>query len=87
MHECVAQRPGMRDFKILADPIVDEIEIRAPRITPPASLVGICTTAKWDRVAHTYGKGFRDLAMIYKGQYPNPQDVVAYASLPTPQPD
>jgi hypothetical protein len=23
----------MRDFKILADPIVDEIDIRAPRIT------------------------------------------------------
>jgi alkyldihydroxyacetonephosphate synthase len=36
----------MRDFKILTDPTVDEIEIRAPRITSPASLVGICTPAK-----------------------------------------
>ncbi len=78
MHERVAKRLGMSDFTILKDPTLDEIEIRAPRITPPASLASFCTTEKWDRVAHTYGKSFRDLAMIYKRKYPNPPDIVAY---------
>jgi len=78
MHERVAKRLGMSDFTILKDPTLDEIEIRAPRITPPASLASFCTTEKWDRVAHTYGKSFRDIAMIYKRKYPNPPDVVAY---------
>ena len=67
MHERVAKRLNMTDFTILKDPTLDEIEIRAPRIKPPASLSAFCTTEKWDRVAHTYGKSFRDLAMIRHG--------------------
>ena len=62
MHERVAKRLGMSDFTILKDPTLDEIELRAPRIKPPASLAIFCTSEKWDRVAHTYGKSFRDLA-------------------------
>ena len=38
MHERVAKRLNMTDFSILKDPTLDEIEIRAPRIKPPASL-------------------------------------------------
>ena len=35
MHERVAKRLGMRDFTILKDPTLDEIEVRAPRINLP----------------------------------------------------
>ena len=78
MQQRVAKRLGMTDFTILSDPTLDEIELRAPRIQPPASLASFCTTEKWERVAHTYGKSFHDLAMVYKRRFPNPPDIVAY---------
>ena len=39
MQQRVAQRLGMSEFTALKDPTLDEIEIRAPRIKPPPSLV------------------------------------------------
>jgi len=74
----VAERLGVPGFELLSDPKLDEIELRAPRITPPASLAHFCTTDKWDRVVHTYGKGFKDMVQIYRRSYDNPPDVIAY---------
>src|SRR5690349_15324701 len=35
---------------------LEDVELRAPRIEPPQSLAGICSTDKHERVSHSYGK-------------------------------
>lgn len=78
MCQRVADRLGMPGYEVMSDPTLDEIDITPSRITPPPSLQRICTTEKWDRVAHTYGKSFRDLTLIYRRQFDCAPDVVAY---------
>lgn len=74
----VGQRLGIDEPEVLPDPTLDDIELRDPRISVPASLSNICTTEKWDRVFHSYGKSFKDLTRIYKRDFDNPPDVIAY---------
>jgi alkyldihydroxyacetonephosphate synthase len=40
-------------------PELDDLKLESPRINPPASLP-FCSTALYDRAAHTYGKSFPD---------------------------
>lgn len=79
MAQRVAERLGVKEeLEIMPDPKLEDIELRAPRMTPPASLASFCTTEKWDRVFHTYGKSFLDLCRVYRKDFPTPPDVVAY---------
>lgn len=78
MAERVAQRLGVDELEVLSDPTLDEIELRNSAIKIPDSLSYFCTSDKWDRVMHSYGKSFRDMTKIYRRQFDNPPDVVAY---------
>ena len=78
MAERVAQRLNIDEPVILPDPTLEELVLREPRIKIPASLQPFCTTDKWDRVFHTYGKSFKDLTKIYRRDFDNAPDVVAY---------
>jgi len=69
---------GRSDVELAPEPKVEEIELRAPRLSPPASLAAICSTTLYDRAAHTYGKAMPDLLRAYRRQFPNPPDVVAF---------
>lgn len=69
--------PGLRDTPLAAPPI-DALELRTSRVTPPASLSNIVSTADTDRAAHSFGKAYRDIARALYGQIPNPPDAVAY---------
>ena len=59
-------------------PALSDIRLPPPRIAPPASLTGICSTKRYDRVAHTYGKSFRDYARGLAGNYAGAPDIVVY---------
>ncbi len=65
-------------FAEKAPPGLDKIALDPPRTGPPASLAPICSTAAYDRIAHTYGKSFRDYARGLAGDYAAAPDVVAY---------
>ena len=69
---------GVEEFEEKHPPALEEIEARAPRVTPPPSLTALCTTAIYDRAAHTYGKSFPDTVRGLAGDYANAPDVVAY---------
>ncbi len=71
---------GKSDVKVELDPEprVEDIELRAPRISPPASLAGICSTETYDRAAHTYGKALPDIIKAFHLDFSNPPDVVAF---------
>ncbi|MDP7201694.1 MAG: FAD-binding oxidoreductase [Dehalococcoidia bacterium] len=54
------------------------LDLRKPRITPPASLAPFCSTDTHDRALHCYGRGFRDRVRAFDLHFPNPPDVVAH---------
>jgi alkyldihydroxyacetonephosphate synthase len=56
---------------------LEDIELRPPRVEPPASLAGICSTDTYERVTHAYGKAYRDIVRAFRGRIDNPPDVVA----------
>jgi alkyldihydroxyacetonephosphate synthase len=74
----LASRFGAEKLTITEPPRLDEIELRPPRIAPPASLASICSTSLEDRAGHTYGKSFRDVVRAHRRDYSNPPDVVAF---------
>jgi len=56
-----------------------EIMLRPPRVTFPPGLAPFCTSEKYDRLLHCYGRSVHDLAhMIHRHDFSNPPDVVAY---------
>ena len=59
-------------------PELAELELRKPRISPPASIASFCSAGTHDRAVHSYGRGFRDRIRAFNRRYPNPPDVVAY---------
>jgi alkyldihydroxyacetonephosphate synthase len=59
---------------------LDDIELRPPRLDPPASLAHICATERYERVTHSYGKAYRDIVRAFRGRFDNPPDVVAHPS-------
>jgi alkyldihydroxyacetonephosphate synthase len=69
---------GTGDFEQRAATRLEDIALRAPRLAPPASLAPICTTERFDRAQHTYGKSFFDYVRGLAGDYANAPDIVAY---------
>src|SRR6516162_11365880 len=78
MAERMANRFGLGELTILPHPTEAELNLRPPRVRPPDSLAPIFSASTYDRAAHSYGRGFRDLVRAYRRYYPNPFDLVAY---------
>src|SRR5258707_9293732 len=74
----VAGRFGIERFDEVPAPRLEDINLSAPRVTPPASLAPICSTERYDRVAHTYGKAYPDYVRGLNGDYAQAPDVVAF---------
>ena len=74
----LAARFGLAEVRVEAPPRIEEIRLRPPRLTPPASLASICSRETFDRAAHSYGKAFRDVVRALRREYPSPPDVVAF---------
>jgi alkyldihydroxyacetonephosphate synthase len=65
-------------FADIAPPPLDEIALPPPRLAPPAALADCCSSAAYDRAAHTYGKSYCDYVEGLLGRYDAAPDVVAY---------
>jgi alkyldihydroxyacetonephosphate synthase len=74
----LAERLGVDELRAAEPPALEEIELRPPRLEPPAALAGFCSSERWDRAEHTLGKSFRDLVRGLRREYANPPDFVAY---------
>jgi alkyldihydroxyacetonephosphate synthase len=59
-------------------PRVEDFVLPAPRIQPPPSLAAVFSDAPLDRLTHSYGKSYADLARMWLREIPNPPDWVAY---------
>jgi alkyldihydroxyacetonephosphate synthase len=66
------------EFDTIVVPGLEDLSLREPRVLPPASLAPFCTTERYDRAAHTYGKSYPDYVRAMLGDYDCAPDVVAY---------
>ena len=76
--ERVSKRFGLGPLTITPPPREEELNLRTPRIKPSASLDEILSTSTYDRAAHSYGRGYRDVVRAFRRYYPNPFDAVAF---------
>jgi len=74
----LATRPGFEKLELRPAPRLEDVDLRAPRVAPPAPLAHLCSTDPYDRAGHTYGKSFRDVVRGFEGRLPHPPDVVAF---------
>src|SRR5437764_4858755 len=65
-------------FDTMAVPRLEDLALRTPRVTPPASLAAFCTSERYDRLAHAHGKSYPDYVRAMLGDYDCAPDVVAY---------
>jgi alkyldihydroxyacetonephosphate synthase len=57
---------------------LDEVELRKPRLRPPSSLGDLFTEDHYERTSHALGKAYRDVVRGFRGEFPNPPDLVAF---------
>ena len=53
------------------------VRLPEPRVEPPASLAAICSSDRYERALHGYGRSYRDVVRAFRGRYDHPPDVVA----------
>jgi alkyldihydroxyacetonephosphate synthase len=73
-----ADRFGIDGVRIEEPPREEELELRAPRLSPPTSLGAAFSTDPYDRAAHTYGRSFRDLVRAFRRDYAHAPDLVTF---------
>jgi alkyldihydroxyacetonephosphate synthase len=82
--EVAAAGRGMREQLGFAPAEVEQpvplgaVELRAPRLDPPTAMAEICAQDPHARALHALGKSYRDVVRGFRGEFPNPPDVVAY---------
>ncbi len=77
MAPLVRERLGF-DAQAPEEPVpLERVELAAPRVSPPASLVEICADDPHSRATHALGKAYRDVVRGFRGRFDNPPDVVA----------
>ncbi len=74
----LAGRFGVEEVELAPEPRIEDVELRAPRVSPPAALAELCTSDPHERAGHTYGKSYRDIVRGARGHFEAPPDWVAF---------
>jgi len=77
MAATLADRFGLTGLELTPPPTVDELDLPASRVQPPASLASLCTAEPEERAGHAYGKSFRDVCRALARDFARPPDLVA----------
>ncbi len=73
-----AKEFGVDGFDQVAPPSEDAFDLPAPRLTPPASLATVCSSARYDRLVHALGKSCTDSIRMFARDLPHVPDVIAF---------
>jgi alkyldihydroxyacetonephosphate synthase len=57
---------------------LEEVELRAARLKRPSAFGDLFSDGKYERVAHSLGKAYRDVVRGFYGRFENPPDLVAF---------
>ncbi len=71
---------GIEHFSNIEAPQLNEVELRAPRFEIDETLGKFCSSSRFNRASHCYGKSYRDIWRGLHGKFDNPPDYVAYPS-------
>ncbi len=55
-----------------------EVELRGARLRVPAGFGDLFSADRYERVSHALGKAYVDVVRGFRGQFPNPPDLVAF---------
>ncbi|MDI9243774.1 FAD-binding oxidoreductase [Marinobacter sp. CHS3-4] len=80
LRQLVGMQFGKAELTCQAPPLLSDLTIPEPRLTPPDSLASIISTERRDRANHTYGKSFRDIVRGLNGDYRCAPDMIARPS-------
>src|SRR5262249_31505420 len=73
-----AHQFGAGALEVTPPPAPDEIALRPPRIAAPSSLGDVCSTDHHERLVHSYGHSLADSIRIFRRDFRNPPDIVAF---------
>jgi alkyldihydroxyacetonephosphate synthase len=76
--KAVTDRLGFEVDEIEAPVPLDAVELRDSRLKVPTQFAGLFSDDRYDRIAHALGKAYRDVVRGFRGDFPNPPDLVAY---------
>jgi alkyldihydroxyacetonephosphate synthase len=74
----VTDRLGFEVDEIEEPVRLDSVELREPRLKAPKRFAEMFSDDRYDRIAHSLGKAYRDVVRGFRGEFPNPPDLVAY---------
>ncbi len=56
---------------------LEEVSLPPPRLRPPDRLAAICSSERYERCLHAYGRSYADAVRAFRGQFEHPPDVIA----------
>ena len=74
----VGSLTGLTPGPYTAPPTIDELDLPAPRVTPPGALAALCHSDAYCRASHTYGKSYPDYVRAWARDFAVAPDIVAY---------
>ncbi len=57
---------------------LEEVELRPARLKAPERFGDLFSDGRYERVSHALGKAYRDVVRGFRGEFPNPPDLVAF---------
>ncbi|HEY5241264.1 MAG TPA: FAD-dependent oxidoreductase, partial [Polyangiaceae bacterium] len=69
---------GIPEPALRSLPTLESIRMPAPRVAPPAALAAFVTGDRLERAMHAHGKGYRDVARAFAGDFSGAPDAVAF---------
>ena len=80
--KAVTERLGFEVEKV-EDPVpLEAVELSESRLRPPKRFAEMFSDDRYDRISHALGKAYRDVVRGFRGEFPNPPDLVAYPESP-----
>ena len=69
---------SLSEVETIPIPKAKDIELHKSKISPPSSLQNLLSSDHLERLNHSYGKSFPDLARAMLGLFPNPPGLIAF---------
>jgi alkyldihydroxyacetonephosphate synthase len=73
-----AEHLGLALGEIETPVALEQVDLRSPRVRPPAALAEICQSDDHARASHALGKSYTDVVNGFRGRFRHPPDFVAH---------
>ena len=73
----IREQLGFEPAEVEEPPRIEDVELPAPRVEPPAALAAICSDSTHERASHAYGRSYRDIVRALRRRFDHPPDLVA----------